>query len=130
MSCPHTSCSFWSHIATECCSAPCLSEMWRVRCRELETHKDKRIRELEAELIKSRKREIADVQLPDGSVAKFCTPETRKRIAELEAENERLRGIVEKVAAAFEPPMDSQLAGDERAAVHLCREAAKEKKKP
>lgn len=44
--------------------------------------------------------------------------------AQLIDEVERLTTIVDGVASAFEPEMDAQLAGDERAAVQACREAA------
>lgn len=50
-----------------------------------------RISDLESELAASRAKEVADITLPGGKVAKFVTPETRARIAELEADNAKLQ---------------------------------------
>ncbi len=52
---------------------------------------DQATKELKAELVKSRMREIADVVLHDGTVVKFVTPECRAELARLQAEVEYAR---------------------------------------
>ena len=43
------------------------------------------IKRLKEELVQSKIKEVADVELPDGRVMKFVTPETMKEIARLQA---------------------------------------------